>query len=57
VVTGIGDLEFPAVYPTRETEEKLRDHLDYLHGVETAHRATFAAKPWRSTMIEAEGEG
>jgi hypothetical protein len=35
VETGIGALEFPDGYPTRETAEKLRDHLDYLHGVET----------------------
>jgi hypothetical protein len=33
--TGIGTLEFTDGYPTRETAEKLRDHLDYLHGVET----------------------
>jgi hypothetical protein len=31
----IGALEFTDGYPTRETAEKLRDHLDYLHGVET----------------------
>src|SRR4249920_2793571 len=35
VATGIGTLEFTDGYPTRETAEKLRDHLDYLHGVET----------------------
>jgi len=33
--TGIGALEFTDGYPTRETAEKLRDHLDYLHGVDT----------------------
>ena len=33
--TGIGTLEFTDGYPTGETAEKLRDHLDYLHGVET----------------------
>ena len=32
--TGIGTLEFTDGYPTRETAAKLRDHLDYLHGVE-----------------------
>ena len=32
---GIGTLEFTDGYPTRETAAKLRDHLDYLHGVET----------------------
>jgi hypothetical protein len=31
----IGALEFTDGYPTGETAEKLRDHLDYLHGVET----------------------
>jgi hypothetical protein len=35
VETAIGNLEFTDGYPTRETAEKLRDHLDYLHGVET----------------------
>jgi hypothetical protein len=35
VETGIGTLEFTDGYPTRETAEKLRDHLDYLHGVES----------------------
>ena len=35
VEAGIGDLEFTDGYPTGETAEKLRDHLDYLHGVET----------------------
>jgi hypothetical protein len=34
VESGIGALEFTDGYPTRETAEKLRDHLDYLHGVE-----------------------
>jgi hypothetical protein len=33
--TAIGSLEFTDGYPTRETAEKLRDHLDYLHGVDT----------------------
>jgi hypothetical protein len=31
----IGTLEFTDGYPTPETAETLRDHLDYLHGVET----------------------
>jgi hypothetical protein len=35
VDVGIGTLEFTDGYPTAETAEKLRDHLDYLHGVET----------------------
>jgi hypothetical protein len=35
VKAGIGALEFTDGYPTGETAEKLRDHLDYLHGVET----------------------
>ncbi|PWC04300.1 DUF1254 domain-containing protein [Agromyces badenianii] len=34
VDTGIGRLEFTDGYPTGETATKLRDHLDYLHGVE-----------------------
>lgn len=34
VESGIGTLEFPNGYPTRETSAKLRDHLDYLHGLE-----------------------
>ena len=34
VKAGIGALEFTDGYPTRETATKLRDHLDYLHGVE-----------------------
>jgi hypothetical protein len=35
VKAGIGTLEFTDGYPKGETAEKLRDHLDYLHGVET----------------------
>jgi hypothetical protein len=35
VEAGIGNLEFTDGYPTGETAAKLRDHLDYLHGVET----------------------
>jgi hypothetical protein len=35
VESGIGTLEFTDGYPTGETAGKLRDHLDYLHGVET----------------------
>jgi hypothetical protein len=34
VEAGIGALEFTDGYPTEETASKLRDHLDYLHGVE-----------------------
>ena len=30
----MGALEFTDGYPTAETAAKLRDHLDYLHGVE-----------------------
>jgi hypothetical protein len=32
---GIGTLEFTDGYPTGETAANLRDHLDYLHAVET----------------------
>ena len=32
--TGIGVLEFTDGYPTGDTASRLRDHLDYLHGVE-----------------------
>ncbi len=35
VEVGIGALEFTDGYPTSKTAAKLRDHLDYLHGVET----------------------
>ena len=35
VEAGIGSLEFTDGYPTSQTAETLRDHLDYLHGVET----------------------
>ena len=35
VKAGIGTLELPDGYPTVETAATLRDHLDYLHGVET----------------------
>jgi hypothetical protein len=35
VEAGIGALEFTDGYPTREAAATLRDHLDYLHGVET----------------------
>ncbi|WP_322938393.1 DUF1254 domain-containing protein [Nocardioides bizhenqiangii] len=35
VGSGIGTLEFTDGYPTAGTAEKVRDHLDYLHGVET----------------------
>ena len=34
VESGLGTLEFTDGYPTRETAAQLRDHLDYLHGVE-----------------------
>jgi hypothetical protein len=34
VETGVGALEFTDGYPTSRTAETLRDHLDYLHGVE-----------------------
>jgi hypothetical protein len=34
VEAGIGTLEFTDGYPTRATAAKLRDHLDYLHGVD-----------------------
>jgi hypothetical protein len=34
VETPVGTLEFTDGYPTAQTAEKLRDHLDYLHGVE-----------------------
>src|SRR5688500_6989326 len=35
VEAGIGTLEFTDGYPTSRTADKLRDHLDYVHGVET----------------------
>jgi hypothetical protein len=35
VDTPMGALKFTDGYPTGDTAEKLRDHLDYLHGVET----------------------
>jgi hypothetical protein len=35
VQAGIGTLEFTDGYPIGETAATLRDHLDYLHGVET----------------------
>lgn len=35
VEASIGALEFTDGYPTSETAAKLRDHLDYLHGVDT----------------------
>jgi hypothetical protein len=35
VESGFGTLEFTDGYPTGETAAKLRDHLDYLHGVDT----------------------
>jgi len=35
VDTPIGALKFNDGYPTTDTAAKLRDHLDYLHGVET----------------------
>jgi hypothetical protein len=34
VITRLGTLEFTDGYPTRETAEKLRDHLDYVHGLD-----------------------
>ena len=40
VKTAIGALEFTDGYPTRETAAKLRDQLDYLHGVETFMNTT-----------------
>jgi hypothetical protein len=35
VEAGIGALEFTDGYPTGETAAKLRDHLDYVHGLDT----------------------
>jgi hypothetical protein len=35
VEAGIGTLEFTDGYPAAETAEKLRDHLDYVHGLDT----------------------
>jgi hypothetical protein len=35
VDAGIGTLEFTDGYPTGETAARLRDHLDYLHGLDT----------------------
>jgi hypothetical protein len=35
VKTEIGELKFTDGYPTGDTASVLRDHLDYLHGVET----------------------
>ena len=35
VDAGIGSLAFTDGYPTGDTAERLRDHLDYLHGVDT----------------------
>jgi hypothetical protein len=35
VKAGIGTLEFTDGYPTEETAATLRDHVDYLHGVES----------------------
>ena len=34
VQSKLGDLDFKDGYPTRETANKIRDELDYLHGVE-----------------------
>ncbi len=34
VETGFGTLEFKDGYPTAQTVEKIREELDYLHGVE-----------------------
>jgi hypothetical protein len=34
VQSGIGVLEFADGYPTRETAARLRDHLDYVHGLD-----------------------
>ena len=34
VQAGVGTLEFTDGYPTHETADTLRDHLDYLHGVD-----------------------
>jgi len=35
IETPTGPLEFTDGYPTTETAEKLRDHLDYVHGADT----------------------
>jgi len=35
VEAGLGSLEFTDGYPTADTAKKLRDQLDYLHGVDT----------------------
>jgi hypothetical protein len=35
VEAAIGTPDFTDGYPTGETAERLRNHLDYLHGVET----------------------
>jgi hypothetical protein len=35
VEAGIGTLEFTDGYPAADTAERLRDHLDYVHGLDT----------------------
>ena len=56
VEAGIGALEFTDGYPTRETAEKLRDHLDYLHGVE-AFMNTIQGVSTRDSGGVSEGRG
>ncbi|QMW65288.1 DUF1254 domain-containing protein [Mumia sp. ZJ1417] len=46
VEAAIGALEFTDGYPTSEAAERLRDHLDYLHGVETFMNTTQAVSTY-----------
>ena len=58
--TRLGTLEFHDGAPTRETAERIYDHLDFVHGVEAfmnslpggsmyAIRQGFLASAWRTT--------
>jgi hypothetical protein len=55
VDAAIGTLEFTDGYPTTETAEKLRDYLDYLHGVETLMNTIQGVSVYaiRQAMLEA----
>ena len=55
VKAGIGALEFTDGYPKGEAAETLRDHLDYLHGVETFMNTIQGVSVYaiRQAMLEA----
>ena len=51
VEAGIGTLEFTDGYPVAETAERLRDHLDYVHGLDTFMNTIQGCRPTPSGKV------